>query len=406
MSDFFQHDAVATLHRLGAGATEKLEARLREFSAINPVALVLPCHAEELGTPALDKIVSELRGVKYLGEIVVGLDGADSAACQRARQLFGALPQNPVVVWNDGPGMNALLRRLAGAGLDAGPGGKGRNLWLCFGYVLAGGRSRVIAAHDCDIHTYSRDLLARLCYPVTHPEFGFGFCKGFSARFTGRLNGRVMRLLFTPLIRSLQSVLGAREFLTFLDGFRYPLSGEVSLNVDVARQAQMSGDWGVEAGLLAEVFRLCPAGSVCQIDVADQYEHKHRELSPDDPGKGLHKMAGDIVRQLFGSLALQGLTLDEKIFEALVAAYGVEVEAAVRFSVANAEVNNLAYNRREEELIASTFTESIRAAAGGHLSDPGNNSMIPAWSRVEAALPDFLPAFLELVQRENTSAAR
>ena len=80
-------------------------------------------------------------------------------------------------------GMMALacavsLEQLIESDLDPGPTGKGRNLWLCFGYVLASGKSHMVAVHDCDILTYTRDLLARLCYPVAHPNLGFDFCKG------------------------------------------------------------------------------------------------------------------------------------------------------------------------------------------------------------------------------------
>ena len=45
-------------------------------------------------------------------------------------------------------------------------------------------------------------LLARLCYPVAHPSLGFDFCKGYYARVTEKLNGRVMRLLITPRLRA------------------------------------------------------------------------------------------------------------------------------------------------------------------------------------------------------------
>ena len=30
----------------------------------------------------------------------------------------------------------------------------------------------VMALHDCDILTYQREMLARLCYPVAHPVLG------------------------------------------------------------------------------------------------------------------------------------------------------------------------------------------------------------------------------------------
>ena len=401
MSDFFQDGPVATLHRLGGADVARLERELEEFSAAKPIALVLPCHADELGTSALRRIIGELQNVRYLAEIVVGVDGADAAAWFQAKELFGALPQRPLMVWNDGPKMAGLIRRLAEAGLDPGPDGKGRNLWMCFGTVLARGRARMVVAHDCDVHTYSRELLARLCYPVAHPRLGFDFCKGYSARFSDRLNGRVMRLLFTPLVRSLQQVIGPHEFLTFLDAFRYPLSGETSLDLDIIRQMRMPCDWGVEAGMLAEVFRISPHGNLCQIDVADCYDHKHRELSPDNPGKGLNKMASDIARRVFCALADQGVKLDRKIFDSMSVAYDRMTGAAMRFSAADAEVNGLCYDRQQEELAVSTFAGSIRIAATNCLLNPPGDPITPAWNRIEAALPDFLPALLDAVQYDN-----
>ena len=401
MSDFFQDGPVATLHRLGGADVARLESELEEFSAAKPIALVLPCHADELGPPALRGIIGELQNVRYLAEIVVGVDGADAAAWCQAKEFFGVLPQRPLLVWNDGPRMAHLIRRLAEAGLDPGPNGKGRNLWMCFGTVLARGSARMVVAHDCDIHAYNRELLARLCYPVAHPRLGFGFCKGFSARFSDRLNGRVMRLLFTPLIRSLQQVLGPHEFLTFLDTFRYPLSGETSLDLDIIRRMRMPCDWGVEAGMLAEVFRICPPGNLCQIDVADCYDHKHRELSPEDPGKGLNKMACDIARRVFRTLAGQGVTFDRKIFASVLAAFARMAGEAIRFSAADAEVNGLRYDGQQEEIAAATFAGSIRLAANDCLLDPTGDPMIPDWDRVESVLPEFLPDLLEAVQSDN-----
>ncbi|HEY5792694.1 MAG TPA: hypothetical protein VIS74_05305, partial [Chthoniobacterales bacterium] len=77
MADFFQTGALATLHRLGATDLAALESRLGEFTRDAPLALVLPCHARELESPALPLIVRELAAVPYLRQIVVGLDEAD-----------------------------------------------------------------------------------------------------------------------------------------------------------------------------------------------------------------------------------------------------------------------------------------------------------------------------------------
>jgi glucosyl-3-phosphoglycerate synthase len=401
MADFFQDGSMATLHRLGKPDLAKLEAELLEFSKQTPIALVLPCHVRELGTAALRGIIRELKNVTYIKQIVVGIDGANTAAWKRAKKIFGQLPQKPVLLWNDGPRMKRLMEELTESDLDPGPSGKGRNLWLCFGYVLASEKSRMVAVHDCDIITYSREMLARLCYPVAHPHLGFDFCKGYSARFTDRLNGRVMRLLFTPLIRSLQSILGDHPFLNYLDTFRYPLSGEVSLDHDIIRRARVPSDWGVEVGMLAEVFRVSSPKSICQVDLAECYDHKHQELSARDSGKGLNKMASDIVKCVFRTLAGHGVKLDVGTFDTLLSAYIRKAEDTMRFYAADAEINGLKYDRHQEELAVSTFVRSIRSAAREYVVDPLGDPMIANWNRVEAALPDFFKAFNKAVAADN-----
>jgi glucosyl-3-phosphoglycerate synthase len=401
MADFYQDGSMATLHRLGKSNVEHLEQELLEFSAQTPIALTLPCHVKELGTSALRGIIKELKTIQYIKQIVVGIDGANGAAWQRARKTFSQLPQKPILIWNDGPRMRRLLEQLIESDLDPGPTGKGRNLWLCFGYVLASGKSHMVAVHDCDIITYNRDLLARLCYPVAHPNLGFDFCKGYSARFTDKLNGRVMRLLVTPLIRSLQSIIGVNDFLVYMDTFRYPLSGEMSLDHDIIRRARIPSDWGIEVGILAEVFRVSSPKSICQVDLSERYDHKHQELSSRDATRGLNKMAVDIVKSIFLTLAGIGVTLDRGIFDTLLSAYVRKAEDTMRFYAADAEINGLKYDRHEEELAVATFVRSIRNAARDYLSDPLGNPMIPNWNRVEAALPDFLQAFNHAVQLDN-----
>jgi glucosyl-3-phosphoglycerate synthase len=401
MADFYQDGSMATLHRLGKPNVEHLEQELLEFSTHTPIALTLPCHVKELGTSALRGIIKELKTIQYIKQIVVGIDGANGAAWQRARKTFSQLPQKPILIWNDGPRMRRLLEQLIESDLDPGPTGKGRNLWLCFGYVLASGKSHMVAVHDCDIITYNRDLLARLCYPVAHPNLGFDFCKGYSARFTDKLNGRVMRLLVTPLIRSLQSIIGVNDFLVYMDTFRYPLSGEMSLDHDIIRRARIPSDWGIEVGILAEVFRVSSPKSICQVDLSERYDHKHQELSSRDATRGLNKMAVDIVKSIFLTLAGIGVTLDRGIFDTLLSAYVRKAEDTMRFYAADAEINGLKYDRHEEELAVATFVRSIRNAARDYLSDPLGNPMIPNWNRVEAALPDFLQAFNQAVQLDN-----
>ena len=402
MSDFFQTGAIATLHRLGRPDVTRMERELVEFGQETPIALVLPCHIRELGTKALKTIARELRGVPYLKQIVVGIDGARSLRdWKKARSFFGHLPQKPRLLGNDGPRISALLEKLEEAELGAGPGGKGRNVWICFGYVLASDQARMVALHDCDILTYSRELLARLCYPVAHPSLGFDFCKGYYARVNERLNGRAMRLLVTPLLRALKSILGAHPFLVYLDTFRYPLAGEISLDIDLVRRLRIPYDWALEVGTLAEVFRNATPRAICQSELCENYDHKHQELSMRDAGKGLNKMGADITRSLFLRMAAEGIKLDAGLFDTLLSTYLRHAEDTLRFYAADAAVNGLDYPRHEEENAVATFVRSVQSAAKSFLDDPLWTPLLPNWNRIHSALPEFLDELNEAVRLDN-----
>jgi len=401
MSDFFQTGAVATLHRLGPTDLPRLERELREFAKETPIALVLPCHVREVGTKALKLIARELRNVSYLKQIVVGIDGANARGWKKARHFFGQLPQKPTLLWNDGPRMQQLYRKLEDAELSAGPGGKGRNVWTCFGFVLASEQARMVAVHDCDILTYNRELLARICYPVAHPALGFDFCKGYYARVRDQLNGRVMRLMVTPLLRALKSILGQHPYLVYMDTFRYPLAGEFSMDVDLVRRVRIPYDWALEVGMLAEVFRNTAPRAICQSELCDNYDHKHQELSPRDSDKGLNKMATDIARSFFHRMAAEGIKLDAGLFDTVLSAYMRQAEDTLRFYAADSALNGLKYPRHEEENAVATFVRSIRIATKAFQEDPLQSPLISNWNRVESACPHFLDELREVARADN-----
>ena len=402
MSDFFQTGAIATLHRLGQPDVPRLERELERFSEEAPMALVLPCHVRELGSPALNRIARELKSVTYVKQIVVGIDGATRTRdWKKARRFFQQLPQRPMLLWNDGPRIQELFKKLDDAELSPGRGGKGRNVWICFGYVLASDQARMVAVHDCDIVTYGRELLARLCFPVAHPALGFDFCKGYYARATDKLNGRVMRLLVTPMLRALKSMFGQHPYLVYMDTFRYPLAGEFSMDVDLVRRVRIPHDWALEVGMLAEVIRNCAPRAICQSELCENYEHKHQELSPRDREKGLNKMATDISKSFFRRMAAEGIKLDSGIFNTLLSAYMRQAEDTLRFYSADAVLNGLRYPRHDEETAVTTFVRSIRAAAEDYLEDPLWSPLIPNWNRVQSALPHFFDELNEAVQSDN-----
>ena len=401
MSDFFQNGVVTVLHRLGEPSIAQLEQELEQYSKVNPIALVLPSLYSELEKPALKGIVDQLKELRYLNEIVIALGQASALEFRRAKEYFKVLPQQVRLVWVDGPRIQDMLKTLTSQAIDVGLPGKGQSCWIAFGYVLAHQRSNVIALHDCDILSYKREYLARLCYPVANPNLGYDFCKGYYARVTDRLHGRVTRLLITPLIRSLQQLVGPQALLTFLDSFRYPLAGEFAMVRNLAWINRIPGDWGLEIGVLAEIYRNCAVRRICQADIADSYEHKHQALSGEDPEKGLLKMTVDITKSLFRNLANEGVVVSDAILKTLLATYLQAAQKAIRRYEDDAAINCLRFDRHEERKAVEAFLKGIRLASEVFLKDPLGVPMMSNWSRVAAAVPDIFERLVSAVEQDH-----
>lgn len=389
MADFYQHGTIATLHRLGNPDYLRLEEELNTLAPASPLALVLPCHARDLKSPALGAIIEELRDARFLGYVTVGLDGADPSDFDLARRIFSILPQHLTILWNEGPRITALRADLEEAGLEPGPMGKGRNMRLCIGHILANTPACAVAIHDCDILNYRRELLVRLCFPVLHPEMAFQVSKGFSARFSTQLNGRVMRLLITPLLQAMQHIKGFAQTLGPLQFFRYPISGEVCLHRSVAESVRFPSDWGVETGMMADIFRVAPVHKICQVDIAESYDHKHQSLSEGNPETGLNKMACDVALCLLRTAAAAIATPGENPFSALVEKYLNSARGLLPFYAADARINTLYFNEELENHTIDLFAGSVSRAVQIHLADPCKLAGAPSWWDIESRLPGF-----------------
>jgi glucosyl-3-phosphoglycerate synthase len=254
--------------------------------------------------------------------------------------------------------------------------------------------------HDCDIVNYERQLLARLCYAIAHPLLSFDFCKGYYARVTDRMHGRVTRLFMTPLIRALESMAPANPYLRFLESFRFPLAGEFAMDIDLARVNRVPGDWGIEVGVLAEIFRNCAMARICQVDLMDNYEHKHQALSAEDPGKGLARMAVDIARSLFSTLAAEGVVFTADHFHSLELRYVRMAQDTIARYYADAMLNGLRFDRHAEEHAVAVFARSLSSAAAEFVANPRGALLIPNWNRVLAALPEFFEMLQDAVEKD------
>ncbi len=402
MGDFYQNGIVTTLHNLSSRPLDAMEEELVRFSRKRPMSLILPSLFSELQGEALPRIVDHLVEVPYLSEIVIGLDRADEAEYRHALRFFSRLPQPHRVLWNDGPRLRALDAELQALDIAPKEMGKGRNVWYCMGYTLASARAESVALHDCDVVTYNREMLARLIYPVANPQFNYEFCKGYYARVAnGRINGRVCRLLVTPLLRALKKVFGEMEYLQFMDSFRYPLAGEFSFRRDVLNDLRIPSDWGLEIGVLSEMHRNYANNRLCQVDIADIYDHKHQDLSEDNDQAGLSKMSVDIAKALFRKLATQGKTFNTETFRSIKATYYRIALDFIETYHNDAVINGLSLDIHQEEKAVEMFAQNIMTAGETFLEKPMETPFIPSWNRVISAVPDILERLKEAVERDN-----
>jgi glucosyl-3-phosphoglycerate synthase len=350
MSDFFQHGLISTLHRLVDGP---ILDRHEPLPALGSVVLVLPCHYAEIGTAALQGIVEKLAEAKFLSQVVISMNGIPDASTREVKRFWAQLKQPHVVLSNDSP---VLSQQLKDQGLQLNPG-KGLNLWLAFGWLAAHQTSGTVLVHDCDIANYNLDLLLALALPVA--GLGYSFCKGYYSRVREELFGRVTRLFVLPLVRSLVRVLGHMPLLDFIDSFRYPLSGEYSMSFDTAMNLPIESGWGLEIGSLCELHRNLDPTAICQVDLAMMYDHKHRNLDPAQPGKGLLGTASEIAGSLLTHLEREGSLLDAKTLESVVQTYQAVSNDFVRRYHHVANLNVIPFDLSRETGAAKAFAETL-----------------------------------------------
>ena len=371
MSDFSQNGIISTLHDFGTKSTVEIEKELLSFSKQRKMELILPCLYSELEGTALPKIVKEISKTKYLDHIIVGLDKANSKQAKKAWKFFKKLNIPFSILWNDGPGLRKLDQELKKKDLSPNELGKGRNVWYCLGMCIARDSARSVALHDCDIKTYDRRMLAKLFYPVVNPTFNFEFCKGYYPRIaSNKMNGRVARLLVFPLLTALEKTIGKSDYLEFMKSFKYPLAGEFSFRRNVLPELRISSDWGIEVGILSEMQRSFSPQNICQVDLADTYDHKHQILSIDDETKGLSRMSIDIIKTFIKKLATQGNTFSREKFRSLKATYYRSALDLIDIYRSDAEMNGLKLDTHTEEKTVELFARNIMKAGEAFILNP------------------------------------
>jgi glucosyl-3-phosphoglycerate synthase len=398
MADFFQNGVITSLQKLGERTLEDMELELERLAERRKMILLLPALYSEFETPAMHTIIEELKKVHYLHRIILGLDRATREQFLEVKELMSVLPCEVDVIWNDGPRMQELYEELTNEGFPClKDPGKGRNVWTMIGYGLTGEENYAFALHDCDIVNYSREIVARLFFPIVHPALDYEFNKGYYSRVASKLHGRVTRLFYTPLIRGLEEVMGTSRYLEYMDSFRYALSGEFAFIRSLGRGIAISPTWGLEVSTLSEVYKNTSNRRICQTEIMDTYEHKHQDLGNKDDGGGVYKMAGDIAKTIFRVMAQEGVVFSEAHFKTLLATYFQESRFEISKFVALSKLNGLEYNRQAEISAVEAFQDAIEQAAKEFYDYPLGVPSLSPWITVRSVLPNFSEKFANAV---------
>jgi glucosyl-3-phosphoglycerate synthase len=381
MSDFFQHGLISTLHRLVDGP---IADRHRARAALPSVVLVLPCHYAEISTLALNGIIKKVNAAEFISQVVISMNGISPDRVDEVKLFWSRLKIPHVVLRGDCPN---FLNQLEKDKLCPDPG-KGLNLWLAFGWLAVNRSSGTVVVHDCDIINYGLDLPLALALPVA--ELGYDFCKGYYSRVREELFGRVTRLFMIPLLRSLIRVLGHTPMLDFLDSFRYPLSGEYSMSFDTAMDLPVENGWAIEIGALCELHRHLDPETICQVDLAILYDHKHQSLDPAEPGKGLLRMAFEIAVSLLTHLEREGSLLDSKTLESVWRTYETVSNGFVRRYQHVANLNALPFDSSREKATVKAFYDILGTTFSDFLGGRKTDSL-PPWRRMLKSgwIPEF-----------------
>lgn len=208
------------------------------------VSVVIPALNEEATVAAV------VETVKHQADevLVIDADSTDDTASQARRA--GA----KVVNWREALPEVAVRP------------GKGESLWR--GIHAADGD--VVVFVDADLEEFDPDIVAKLSAPFADPSVHLvkaAYTRAYEGQPTG--GGRVTELTAKPLLRALFPELAWVE---------QPLGGEYAIRRQTALALPFVGGYGVEVGLLIDVYQEHGSSAIRQVDCGRR-AHRNRPLA-------------------------------------------------------------------------------------------------------------------------------
>lgn len=218
--------------------------------------------------------LGDLVAAKGCSRVVVCIPARDEVrtigaivSCIRRRLLEGVGLVDEILVVDDGSGDGTATEALRhGAAVVAGPGlGKGEAM------RAAKGRGDYVVYLDGDVENFAAHYVSGLLGPLLCGS-GRLMVKGSYTRPLGGHptgGGRVTELVAKPMISLL---------FPELVGVHQPLAGETALRADVLDEIELTGGYGVEMGLLLDVWQRFGVDAIAQVDLGER-RHRNRPLS-------------------------------------------------------------------------------------------------------------------------------
>jgi glucosyl-3-phosphoglycerate synthase len=376
---------IATIHDFGLDFNY-MSSRLTELKTQFPSGLIIPILGSDIKSTGIPKMVEEINQCTYLTKVIIALSTNDCKEYEEARRISRNVKVPCQVAWCNKPEVLTVLEELKHKGLDVTSlSGKGKDVWIATG--IASLDLFAFAFHDADIVTYSKMVPTKLLYPIMEPKLDFFFSKGYYARINSenrKLYGRITRLFIGPILEVLQEKLRYSKFLTYLQSFSYPLAGELAVYSDLATHLRIPNDWGLELGLLSEVYRNAAYRRVCEVDLG-VYDHRHKPVNPDS----LLKTAEDSFITLLRTLTeMENIEVSDPFLISLQVAYRRLAQDKIRQYHADAMCNNLNFNRHDEEVDVDLLSNVVLSGGRKYLQNP-MRAQLPDWLRAIAAMPDI-----------------
>ena len=150
---------------------------------------------------------------------------------------------------------------------------------------------------------------------------------------------------------------------------------------------RIPSDWGLEIGILSEMTRNHSNNRICQVDIADTYDHKHQDLSPNDETAGLSRMSIDISKAIFRKLATNGIVFSQETFRTIKATYYRVALDFVDIYKSDAEINGLKLDLHSEEKAVELFALNLMKAGNHFPREPNRAAFYPQLEQSKQRAP-------------------